>query len=375
MRSATPGTKTTLNARPRASSRLATKTLPYRGSRRRVEERAEPLGEHVVDFARSSPARRRAIGRETREDLEDALGLTQDAAGERREAREPVAPQRPRPASRRYLRTTGSANACSSARLSRSRVFLSMRGSSGSSFCRLARSARGAPPRARRAAAATGPRRRSPAESTSSRSHRHGAEMPVAAGLPGCRRDPRRDAASSTSGTTSPSPSSSGITHASSGAATSSIGTCASDRYSANRVAESSRRRTRAARGTRGRTGRGDRVPRSKCAGMPARSKACSSSPAYCCGERRRTAISSNRTPMAASFKMRRAISTHSRASPGADSHTISPVRCARWAAAVGEEMLVKPRQVGVARVATVFDLDPAPPRALRSRANRRWGR
>ena len=38
---------------------------------------------------------------------------------------------------------------------------------------------------------------------------------------------------------------------------------------------------------------------------MPARSNACSSRPAYCCGERSSTAISSKRTPEAASFRMR----------------------------------------------------------------------
>src|SRR5436309_10466126 len=107
----------------------------------------------------------------------------------------------------------------------------------------------------------------------------------------------------------------------------SSDGTWASERYSAKRLAEKlSAAQLRIARKARP-AGSGRRVPRAKYAGTPARARACSSSPTYCCGERIAIAISSKRTLRSASFRIRRAISTHSRPSPGAENHTSSPVR------------------------------------------------
>ncbi len=77
----------------------------------------------------------------------------------------------------------------------------------------------------------------------------------------------------------------------------SSRGTCPSDRYSSNRLAESpSTPHDSSAMNARP-AGSGRRVPRSKYTGTPPRAAACSSSPRYCCGVRRNTAISSNRTP------------------------------------------------------------------------------
>ena len=72
--------------------------------------------------------------------------------------------------------------------------------------------------------------------------------------------------------------------------------------------------------------GCGRLVPRSNHAGIPARLNACSSRLAYRCGDRTNTAISSKGTPARASSRMRRAISTHSRPSPGAENSRTSPV-------------------------------------------------
>ena len=113
-------------------------------------------------------------------------------------------------------------------------------------------------------------------------------------------------------------------------------GTCASDRYSAKRTAD--RRSTaqpRIARKARP-EGCGRRAPRSNQALMPARSNAFSTRPRYSRGERRKTAISSNRTPRFASSRIRRAISTHSRPSPGAEKSRTSPrgTRSGGWRAA-----------------------------------------
>ncbi len=113
-------------------------------------------------------------------------------------------------------------------------------------------------------------------------------------------------------------------------------GTCASDRYSAKRMAE--RRSTaqlRMARKARP-EGCGRRAPRSNQALMPARSNAFSTRPRYSRGERRKTAISSKRTPARTSSRIRRAISTHSRPSPGAEKSRTSPCasRSVGWRAA-----------------------------------------
>ena len=107
--------------------------------------------------------------------------------------------------------------------------------------------------------------------------------------------------------------------------AASASGTCASERYSAKRMAD--RRSTaqlRIARKARP-DGCGRRAPRSNQPLMPARSNAFSTRPRYSRGERRNTAISSKRTPPRASSRIRRAISTHSRPSPGAENSRTSP--------------------------------------------------
>ena len=107
----------------------------------------------------------------------------------------------------------------------------------------------------------------------------------------------------------------------------SSEGTCASERYSAKRRAEKpSTAQLSMARNARP-PGCGRLSPDRSTPGTSARDNACSNTPTYCWGERMRIAISSNRTPLVASFRMRRAISTHSRPSPGAENQTSSPVR------------------------------------------------
>ena len=115
-------------------------------------------------------------------------------------------------------------------------------------------------------------------------------------------------------------------------------GTWASERYSAKRTAE--RRSTaqlRMARKARP-DGCGRRAPRSNQALMPARSNAFSTRPRYSRGERRKTAISSKRTPPRTSSRIRRAISTHSRPSPGAEKSRTSPCARALERLARGEE-------------------------------------
>ena len=103
------------------------------------------------------------------------------------------------------------------------------------------------------------------------------------------------------------------------GAPETACGTSPRLRYSANRRAErpsaaqaSSARKARPA-------GLGFCVPEAKCAGIPARTNASSSSGRYWNGDRSSTAIPSNGTPRSASLRTRRAISTHSRLSPGAE--------------------------------------------------------
>ena len=102
-------------------------------------------------------------------------------------------------------------------------------------------------------------------------------------------------------------------------------GTCAMDRYSANRRADSrSAAQERSASSARP-LGSGVRVPRANHAGVPARLSAVSSGAAYTCGARTRIAMRSSGMPPADSFRTARAISTHSRPSPGAEKNTTSP--------------------------------------------------
>ena len=127
-------------------------------------------------------------------------------------------------------------------------------------------------------------------------------------------------------------------------------GTCARERYSAKRIAD--RRSTaqlRMARNARP-DGCGRRAPRSNQALIPARSNAFSSRPRYSRGERRNTAISSKRTPARASSRMRRAISTHSRPSPGAENRRTSPRARAFSGLPRREERAPKRCEVGLAR-------------------------
>ena len=67
-------------------------------------------------------------------------------------------------------------------------------------------------------------------------------------------------------------------------------------------------------------------MPRVNHAGTPARRSATSSSDPYTSGARSSTAISSNGVPARASSRIRRAISTVSRPSPGAEKNRTSPL-------------------------------------------------
>ncbi len=147
-------------------------------ARRRAPSAARPARPSLPRAHRADVRHRRKRG----EDLDDALGLSEHAARERREAREPVAPRRARPAMSLISWMTGSANACSCVSVSRSRVCLSIAGSSGSSSASARMRARNssASPSSRRCHRSAPP---ITAESTSSRSQRHGAGS-VGASLP-----------------------------------------------------------------------------------------------------------------------------------------------------------------------------------------------
>ena len=102
-------------------------------------------------------------------------------------------------------------------------------------------------------------------------------------------------------------------------------GTWASETYSAKRRAESrSAAHARSARSARP-PASGRVVPRAKKTGRLARRKASWRCARYSAGERRKTAMRSKGTPRAAAARMPRAISTHSRASPGQERSVTVP--------------------------------------------------
>ena len=165
--------------------------------------------------------------------------------------------------------------------------------------------------------------------STMSRSHFQGARSPpsttaVSASAGGAAGD-SGSAACRRSSRANPSTRSSAGGRTSVGVEPAASGTCASERVSAKRIGRQLlAAQLRIARKARP-DGCGRRAPRSNQAGIPARSKAFSTRPAYSAGDRRNTAISSKRTPRRASSRMRRAISTDSRPSPGAENSRTSP--------------------------------------------------
>ena len=116
------------------------------------------------------------------------------------------------------------------------------------------------------------------------------------------------------------------VTLAVGGLAVSISGSSPRERYSLKRLAD----RPSAAQPSKARNARpegsGRVAPREKCVGISARSSASVSGARYACGARSSTAMRSNAIPARAKSRARRAISTHSRFSPGADRTAIDSV-------------------------------------------------